>query len=69
MKTPDELISHWTRRMEECVQEIARIENLPEGRHTTHDEHDKWIKGWDEDRRICRDTISYLQTMRAGKDE
>lgn len=64
MSRIDELILHHTRRMHEAAVEIARIEKLPEGRHTTHEDHDKWIKGWEEDRRVCRDTVAYLETLK-----
>lgn len=64
MSRLDELIIHYERRMSQCVDEIARIEKLPEGKHTTHEEHDRWIIGWEESRRICRDTIAYLETVR-----
>lgn len=63
MTPVSELIAHFKRRLDECANEIKRIEVLPEGRHTTHADHDRWIKGWEAERRIARDTISYLQTI------
>lgn len=63
MSRVDELIAHHKRRMAEAADEIRRIEKLPEGRHTTHSDHDHWIKGWEEERRISRDTISYLEAV------
>ncbi|SMD20293.1 hypothetical protein SAMN05880593_15213 [Rhizobium sp. RU36D] len=64
MKTPDELITHFRRRMAECGHEIDRLGKLPERGSVSHADHENWIRGWEEDRRVCRDTISYLEVIK-----
>lgn len=65
MKTIPELIAYYERRQSECDAEMLRIAEMPEGKHTTHAEHDKWIEGWRQEKVIARDTVSYLKTIQA----
>jgi len=60
----DELIAFHEGRRVGAEDEIARIENLPEGRSTSHEDHDVWIADWERLRRISRDTVSYLLAVK-----
>lgn len=63
MKTIAELVAHYERRMTEIDGEIARLEQTPDSPNISNEVIDGWIVGWQEDRAICRDTISYLKTL------
>lgn len=63
MKTILELVAHYERRMTEIDGEIARLEQKPDFTNMSNEVIDGWIAGWQTDRAICRDTISYLKTV------
>jgi len=63
MKTIAELVAHYERRMTEIDGEIARLEQTPDSTNISNEVIDGWIVGWQKDRAICRDTISYLKTL------
>ena len=63
MNSIAQIIEHNRHRMADTDVEINRLlETLP-GRHTTQADIDKWIAGWRDYKAICRDTISYLETL------
>lgn len=63
MKTIAELVAHYESRMSEIDGEIARLEQTPDSTNISNEVIDGWIVGWQKDRAICRDTISYLKTL------
>lgn len=72
MKTVDELIEFYQKRMAECAQERDRIIDSwnSEGRfmNVVNETDIKRIAGeWEEARKIARDTISWLQAVKHQK--
>lgn len=69
MKTLDELISHFRCRMTECSREIDELVRRCNRNTTsvTDAEYRKWISDWEDERRICRDTAAYLETLKSNR--
>lgn len=61
----DTLIAHYKARVVEINGEIQRLGNTPEGPRVTSAEIDRWIADWEDSRKICRDTIAYLETIKS----
>lgn len=63
MKPLAELIDHYRRRERETAAERDRCNGQIFGRHTTEAEHARIVAAWEDERKIARDTVSWLETI------